>query len=213
MTRLDRRRAPLRLGAFSASVVALVGVLYLGVIGAWVALVRTPADPIGDPYLLLMEVLTILSALGLAGWVQARLLLAPPEARGFALAAFATGICASALTITVHLVQLTAVRQMWKAGVLEDYRLVWPSPLFAVEYAAWDLFVGLTMIFLGLAKGLETERRGRIPLLAGGSLCLMGLAGPLSGNMALQTLAVLGYGVLLPLAAYRSIATFRRGRG
>jgi hypothetical protein len=189
--------------------VALVGLLYLGVIGAWLALVRTPAEPIGDPHLLVMEVLTLLSALGIAGWVSAGLLLATPGQRAASLAAFAAGICASALTITVHLVQLTAVRQMWKSGVLADYRLVWPSPLFAVEYVAWDLFVGLAMVFLGLAHRAGGETRGRVLLLAGGTLCLVGLAGPLSGNMSLQNVALVGYGVLLPLAAYRSIATFR----
>jgi hypothetical protein len=190
-------------------VVAVVGVVYLGVIGSWLALVRTPDAPIGDPYLLLMEVLTILSALGLSGWVAARLLLAAPHQRLFAVSAFAAGVCASALTITVHLVQLTAVRQMWKAGVLPDYRLVWPSPLFAVEYVAWDLFTGLTMIFLGLDQRTAGETGGRLPLLVGGGLCLVGFGGPLSGNLSLQNLAVLGYGVLLPLGAYLSIAGFR----
>jgi hypothetical protein len=156
-----------------------------------------------------MEVLTVLSALGIAGWVSAQLLLATPRQRAFALAAFASGVCAAALTISVHLVQLTAVRQLWRAGTIPDYRLVWPSILFAVEYVAWDFFLGLTMVFLGLGLRAGGRTRGVSLLLSGGVLCLAGLTGPLLGAMALQNLAVLGYAVLLPLAAFRSVATFR----
>jgi hypothetical protein len=197
------------LGVVCCRAVALVGVIYLAVIGSWLAIVRTPAAPIGDPYLLAMELLTIASAVGIAGWVIAQLLLATPRQRAFALAAFATGISASVLTISVHLVQLTAVRQMWRHGSLDDYTLVWPSPLFAVEYVAWDFFVGLTMILLGLSLRTEGVTRGSLLLIAGGCLCLVGLTGLAFGAHSLQDIAVFGYGVLLPLAAYRTAATFR----
>lgn len=198
-----------RLGYLSCWTVALVGVMYLAVILGWLALVRTPTAPIGDPYLLAMEVLTIASAVGIAGWVIAQLLLATPRQRLLAVSAFATGISAAVLTISVHVVQLTAVRQMWRQGSLDEYRLVWPSPLFAVEYVAWDVFVGLTMILLGLGLGAERVARGSRLLVVGGCLCLLGLSGPVFGVMQLQNVALLGYGVLLPLAAYRVASTFR----
>ena len=48
-----------------------------------VSQVRTPAAPIGDPWLFAMEVLTIVSAFGIAGWVVASFLLATPDQRAF----------------------------------------------------------------------------------------------------------------------------------
>src|SRR5438477_8024227 len=54
------------------------------------------------------------------------------------LTALAIGNVAVGLTMGVHFVQLTAIRQLWRAGRLVDYRLVWPSALFAVEYFVWD---------------------------------------------------------------------------
>ncbi|MBN1827295.1 MAG: hypothetical protein JW958_13635 [Candidatus Eisenbacteria bacterium] len=41
----------------------------------------------------------------------------------------------------------------------------------------------------------------RRTLLIGGALCLAGGAGPISGWMLLQNVAVLGYAVALPIAA------------
>jgi len=197
-----------RLGALSCGVVAVVGLMYLAVIGAWIVMVDSPADPIGDPYLRVMEILTILSALGISGWVVAEALEATPASRRFTVAALGAGVSASVLTITVHFVQLTAIRQMWRAGAVADYRLIWPSSLFAVEYVAWDFFMGLTMILLGLARRADRSPRGGGVLLLGGCLCLLGLAGPVTGRMSLQNVAVVGYGVLLPLAAFRSVQRF-----
>ncbi len=99
--------------------------------------------------------------------------------------------------MAVHFVQLTAVRQLWRAGRFGDYRLVWPSPLFAVEYFVWDILVGLTMGLAGFAlAGGPLAVHARRALLIGGVLCLVGTAGPLSGWMLVQNVAVLGYAVV-----------------
>jgi hypothetical protein len=180
----------------------LVGILYVAVIVLWLVIVATPREPIGDPYLAVMEGLTIVSALALVGLVVALTCFAHEERRAYALTTLAFGTLAAATTIAVHFVQLTAVRQMWSAGQLPDYRLVWPSPIFAVEYFAWDILVGLTMIFAALALvGDSRGRYARQALLIGGVLCVVGVVGPISGSMILQNLAVVGYAVALPIAA------------
>lgn len=113
------------------------------------------------------------------------------------------------LTTIVHFAQLTAVRRMWQAGLVPDYRLVWPSPLFAVEYFVWDILVSITMIVAGLSL---SDRRPHAParraLLIGGSLCLTGVAGPLSGWMLLQNVSLFGYAVVLPIAGAPSGRVF-----
>jgi hypothetical protein len=199
-----------RLGITAACAVLGIGVLYVAVIGLWLAVEATPSEPIGDPYLALMEVLTIASALALLGWVVALHSYAGAGHRTWATLGLVLGGLAAGLTSTVHFVQLTAIRQLWHAGYLLDYRLVWPSVLFAAEYFAWDILVGLTMAAAGLAlSGVPPARRARRALLAGGLLCLLGAAGPISGAMALQNVAVFGYAIVLPVAAALTARLFR----
>ena len=179
-----------------------MGVAYVAVILLWLVLVRSPSEPIADPYLGAMEILTIASALAILGLVVALSVLLSVERPVHARIVLVLGSLAAVLTMTVHFVQLTAVRQLWRAGRLPDYRLVWPSQLFAVEYFVWDILVGLTMLSAGLAlSGLRTATRARWALLLGGTLCILGVAGPASGRLGLQNVAVLGYAVVLPIAA------------
>jgi hypothetical protein len=198
-----------RLGIASAVAIAGIGLLYVGVIALWLVVEATPRAPIGDPYLAVMEGLTIASALALVGFVLAVGCFARSARRLHALAALLFGGLGAGLTMTVHFVQLTAVRQLWRAGQLTDYRLVWPSMLFAVEYVAWDVLVGLTMVFAGLSlsPGVDTRSARRV-LVLGGALCLVGTGGPLSGWMLLQNLSILGYAIVLPIAGVLSARLF-----
>lgn len=199
-----------RFGIAGALTVLVIGILYIGVIASWLIVEGTPREPIGDPYLAVMEVLTLISALGLVGLVLAIAAFTDSERRVHGTAALTFGALAAGLTAAVHFVQLTAVRQMWREGLLPDYRLVWPSTIFAVEYFAWDVLVGLMMVFASRALAGEARARSSsLVLLAGGILCLAGTAGPLTGRMMLQNIAVLGYAVLLPVAAALVLRLFR----
>ena len=201
---------PRRLGIASSIGILVVGIFYLAVIALWLILEATPRDPIGDPYLAVMELLTMVSALALLGLVIAIWCFADAGRRLPALTALAIGCLAVGLTMTVHFVQLTAIRQLWRAGHLADYRLVWPSALFAVEYFAWDILVGLTLVSASFAiAGGPAPQPARRALLIGGMLCLAGVAGPLSGLMLLQNVAVLGYAVGLPIAGALTGRMFR----
>ncbi len=199
-----------RLGIASATGIIVVGILYIAVITLWLIIEATPREPIADPYLAVMEVLTMVSALALLGLVIAIWCFAEAPRRLSALTALAVGGLAAGLTMTVHFVELTAVRQLWRAGRLVDYKLVWPSLLFAVEYFAWDILVGFTMLSAGFAiAGRPAAGPARRALLFGGTLCLVGAAGPLSGRMFLQNVAVLGYAVVFPVAGALTARMFR----
>lgn len=199
-----------RLGITSGTEILVVGILYVAVITSWLIIEGTPLEPIGDPYLALMEVLTMVSALSLLGLVIAIWCFANSGRRLHALAALAVGGLAVGLTMAVHFVQLTAVRQLWRAGRLVDYRLVWPSALFAVEYFVWDILVGFTMLSVGFAipDGCATAHARRAWQI-GGVLCIVGVAGPLSGRMPLQNIAVMGYAIVLPIAGALTARLFR----
>ena len=199
-----------RLGMASSIAILIVGILYVAVITVWLIIEATPREPIGDPYLAVMEVLTLVSALSLLGLVIAIWCFADTADRPAALTALAIGTLAAGLTMAIHFVQLTAIRQLWRAGRLVDYRLVWPSPLFALEYFAWDVLVGFTLLCVSFAiAGGSSAEPARRALLIGGVLCLVGVAGPLSGRMFLQNVAVLGYAVVLPIAGALTARMFR----
>lgn len=198
------------LGMGSANAMLLIGILYLATIALWLFIEATPLEPIGDPYLALMEVLTILSALALLGFVSALGCFADQSQRVHAMLTLILGAAAAVVTTAVHFVQLTAVRQLWRAGHLSDYRLVWPSSALAVEYFAWDILVGATMLCASFAlAGGPKSAAARGTMLGGGVLCLAGLLGPISGRMLFQNIAVAGYAILLPMACALSARSFR----
>lgn len=191
-----------RLGIACALAVLVVGILYVAVIVGWLAVERTPSAPIGDPYLAMMEVLTTASGLALVGLAVALTAYTSPRRRVYSLIALAFAVLAAGTTMAVHFVQLTAVRQLWSAGLRPDYRLVWPSVLFAAEYFAWDVLVGLALVSASAALGDDPRAPlVRRVLLAGGCLCLLGVIGPVTGRMLIQNVAVLGYAGVFPVAA------------
>lgn len=199
-----------RLGTGSALALVVVGVLYVATIALWLVVEATPLEPIGDPYLAVMEVLTIVSALALVGLVVAIRRVAHRERSTLGVATLLVGIAAAVVTIAVHFVQLTAIRQLWRVGELPDYRLVWPSAILAVEYFAWDILVGATMVLISFAlAGGPWSVAARRTMLSGGVLCLAGVVGPASGQMLLQNIAVTGYAIFLPIGCALLVRVLR----
>jgi hypothetical protein len=202
-----------RLGIASALGILVVGIVYVAVIVFWVILETTPSEPIGDPYLAVMEILTMLSVLALLGLMIAISCFADAARRFHSVTAIMLGSLAAGVSIAVHFVQLTAVRQLWHAGRVADYRLVWPSVALAVEYFVWDILVGLTLLSASFAlAGAHGAGSARSALRISGALCLLGVAGPLSGRMMLQNVAVLGYAGVFPVAGALTARFFRGAR-
>ena len=109
-------------------------------------------------------------------------------------AALAFGVIFAALTAAVHFVGLTTGRQ---SG---EWSLVWPSVAYAVELLAWDVFLGLALICAAPALGPgRLANRAKWVLVLAGALCLLGTIGPLAGDMALQRVGIVGYGLVLPV--------------
>jgi hypothetical protein len=196
-----------RLGRWSALTVFLVGVAYV------VALVTGFATyglrrPIGDPLLAVMEVLTLLSALALLVMMAAVYARASRSCRTFAVVALAFMTLVVGTTGAVHVVGLTALRQLGWDG------LVWPSPAYALDVLAWDLFLGLSLLFAAPVferGGLTGRIRGG--LLLCGMLCIAGLLGPVMGDMRLQLVGVLGYAGVLPVVCLMLARLFHADGG
>jgi hypothetical protein len=195
------------LGRWSSFAVFLVGVAY------FIALLigfttRGLSAAIVDPLLAIMELLTLLVAPILLVMMAAVRRRAPEALQAVSSLAFAFMTLTTGLTSAVHFVALTATRQLGNA------LLVWPSSAYAVELLAWDGFLGLSLVFAAFTfQPGGRERHVRRGLLACGLLCLLGIVGPVVGNMRLQLVGVFAYGGLLPVVCLLLSRLFRGDAG
>lgn len=195
---------PQRVGRVSATTVGVVGVVYLAVLAVGMAKYGL-SEPIGDPILAVMEVLTLVSAPPLVLLIVAMHEVAGRERRMWGVVALCFISMFAVTTSAVHAVELTAGRQLGWQG------LVWPSTTYALELLAWDWFLGLAL--MAAAETLSpqpSDARLRRGLRLTGMLCLIGSVGPVVGNMRLQLIGVLGYGLALPVLAFALARWFRR---
>jgi hypothetical protein len=192
-----------RIGGWAAVGVSLVGVAYALALGAGFSIYGL-RKPIVDPLLAVMEALTLVSACLLLVMMAAIHARAPLERRTFGLVSLAFMTLATGATSAVHFVELTAGRQLGPGS------LVWPSRAYALELLAWDMLLGLSLVFAALTfTGEGRERRVRRGLRLCGTLCLAGVAGPVTGNMRLQFIGVFGYAVALPITCAMLARMFR----
>lgn len=192
-----------RLGSWSAFGIFLIGVAYIATLAIGFA-VYGLTKPIVDPLLAIMEVLTLLSAPLMVIMMAAVHGYAPPERKTYSLIALAFMILVAGTTSAVHFVELTALRQLGSSGI------VWPSPVYAIELLAWNLFLGLSLLFAApVFEGGGLERGVRRGLLISGALCVAGIFGPAVGNMRLQLVGVLGYAGVFPVVCFMLSKLFR----
>lgn len=193
-----------RLGVWSASALFIVGAAYAVVVSIGIHASGFSA-PIVDPVLAVMEVLTLLSAPLLVLLMTAVHRSARSADKPYAIAALAFVVVFAGLTSAVHFVGLTALRQSGSGEI------VWPSPQYAVELLAWDVFLGLSLLMAALTfRGGGLGRAIRISSVATGILCLLGTLGPATGEMRLQFIAVVGYGIGLPVTCFLLSRFFKR---
>lgn len=190
-------------GRWSSFAVFLIGVAYFVALIAGFA-TRGISAPIVDPLLAIMEVLTLVAAVLLLVMMAAIHGRAPDHRKTVSSIALAFMVLTTGLTSAVHFTELTAMRQLGSAN------LVWPSAAYAVELLAWNLFLGLSLVFASFTfEGNDRDHRVSRGLLVCGILCLAGVVGPAVGNMRLQFVGVFGYAVVLPVVCLPLSKLFR----
>ena len=182
-----------RLGMWSAIGLFMIGVFYA--ITVAIGIYESGfAKPIVDPILAIMEILTLVAAPLLVILMSTIHSTASLDLKAYSSIALAFMILVAGLTSSVHFIGLTALRQTGMEGI------VWPSILYAVELLAWDVFLGLSLLFAApVFQGKGLKRKIRITLIITGVLCIAGTLGPVTGDMRLQFISVLGYGVVMPV--------------
>lgn len=191
-----------KVGLVSSSALVIVGITYVVVVAFGIAQAGL-TEPIRDPVLAVMEAITLVAGLLIVVVLAAVYCLADNDRKPLALTALSFGVIMAALTSAVHFVALTAGRQTGLT-VLE-----WPSTLYALELLAWDVFLGLALSFAAAVfVGPGVRKVARWSLATAGALCLVGTIGPVIGDMAVQRIGILGYGVGLPVASLAVAVVF-----
>src|SRR5205823_5862769 len=142
-----------RIGMWSALSVAVIGVVYVLTGAVWLisggSRSSEPLQP-AQPFLAILELLILLLAPALVAVMTAVHAYASHDRKIYTLIALAFMIVFAVLTSGVHFIQLTVVRQMVSKDVPGFFviRLYpWPSVILALDFLAWDFFLGLALLF------------------------------------------------------------------
>jgi hypothetical protein len=199
-------RTDLRIGLWTASTVAVLGAVYV-VTGGIGVMMRPPGPELlrqVDPFLAILEVLIMLSAVAQSAMIAAVHAYAPPDKKTYSLVSLALMIGFAVLTCGVHFASLTVGRQIESQAMpllAQQFRFdTWPTVALALDLLAWDFFFGLSLLFATPVFKGDRHTRVRVGMFMSGTLCLAGTLGPLSGHMRIQFLAIAGYAFVFPVA-------------
>src|SRR4051794_22496918 len=138
-----------RLGMWSARAIAVLSIPYAITMVLGFSSMGNLRDPLPDPYLAVAEVLILVMAPFMVTLMVAVHACTPVRLRAFSFTAVGWMLIVAGVTMTVHLIELTFVRRINPAEVPGFDRLLdfeWPSLLYAADIAAWDLFLGLSLL-------------------------------------------------------------------
>jgi hypothetical protein len=203
MHHLDQTQASRQMGRAAAWALFFFGGAYAMITIAGLVSLKSPQQPIPDPFNILMEVLIVVMAPLYVAVMVAVHAYAERSVKAYSLMALALMIVCAAITTSVHFVMVTVSRQVeftsisWMPLFLS---WKWPSVIYALDILAWDWFWGLSLLFAALVfKGGRLQTAVRIAMAVSGVLSLAGLIFLPFGNMQLRMIGIFGYAVLGPV--------------
>jgi len=192
----------LRFGRIASWLVFILGIAYAITTVLGFLSLRSPLDPIGDPYFTLMELLIILLAPLMAITMVAIHFQAHPAHKSSSLAAVFLMFIMAGISTSVHFVIVTVsqpiVARVPELSYLFSFR--WPSVVYALDILAWDFFFALAMLFAAPVFNADRlEKIIRALMIVSGLLSLAGLIGVPLDNMQIRNIGIVGYGVITPV--------------
>ena len=204
MSREDFTKQHRAVGRAAAWVYITLSLVYAATTILGLLSLKSPDDPIGDPYFTIMELLIVLIAPVLVVLMVTVHAYASRERKVCGLAALTFMILLAGVTSSVHFVILT-VRSTLEATGMPGSSLFlsfqWPSVAYALDILAWDVFFALSMLF-----GACVFHQGRLEktlrnlMIASGVLSLLGLIGVPLADMTIRNIGVIGYALVAPVA-------------
>ena len=188
------------IGSISAWAVCILLLAYIVITILGFLSLKSPEEPIGDPFFTLMELLTLLIApLMLMTMVTVNAYARPNDSLLGHMALLSMALM-TAITSCVHFVVLAVGGpKLAEASQLENllFSFTWPSVVYALDILAWDWFFGLSMLFAApIFKAGRLEKALRALMITSGVLSLLGLIGVPMENMQLRNIGIVGYTVV-----------------
>ncbi len=207
-------QASRQIGRVAALALVLFGVAYVIITIAGLVSLKSPQEPIQDPFFFLMEVLIVITAPLYVIVMAAIHASAAPEMKVYSLTALACMIACATITTGIHFLILTVGRQSaftHLAWFPLFFSYQWPSVVYALDVLAWDWFYGLSMLFAApVLRGSKLELSARIAMIASGVLSIAGLIFLPLGNIQLRMIGILGYAGLSPVVFLLLASVFGR---
>jgi hypothetical protein len=192
------------LGRAASWAVFLLSVAYFVPLTLGLLSLKSPLDPIGEPYFTIMELLILLMAPCMVASLVMVHYYAPPERRAYSLTALAFMVLLAGLTSCVHFVFITVGHQIEAIGLTWVPMFIsfkWPSVVYALDILAWDIFFPLSMLFAApVFSGGKLEDAVRLLMIVSGVLSLAGLIGVPLADMNYRNIGIIGYALVAPVA-------------
>ena len=194
----------LKVGHFTCRAVFMLGLTYAVTTLLGFLSLKSPQEPIGNPYFTIMEILTILIAPLMAISMVAVHYYASPADKIYSLAALFFMFLMAGITSSVHFLILTASHQSQVDQISNFsffFSFKWFSIVYTLDILAWDWFFSLSILFASpVFKTGRMERLARTLMIISGSLSLAGLIGVLLDNMQIRNIGIIGYALIAPCA-------------
>jgi hypothetical protein len=214
--RIDYTQASRQIGRAAALALFFFGVAYVMITMVGLVSLKSPQQPIPDPFNFLMELLIVAMAPMYVAVMVAVHAYADRVTKIYSLMALALMIVCAAITSSVHFVMLTVSRQVEFTSVSWMPLFLswkWPSVIYALDILAWDWFWGLSLLFAALVfKGGRLQIAVRIAMALSGVLSLAGLLFLPFGDMQLRMIGIFGYAGLGPVVFLLVAIVFGRAR-
>lgn len=191
------------IGRVAAWAVFFFEVIYAVTTALGFLALKSPQDPIGDPFFLIMELLIVIIVPLMVVSMVAVHAYATPDAKVYSLTALIFMILLTGITSSVHFVILTIGHQI-EASRLPWIPLLlsfkWPSVAYTLDILAWDWFFALSMLFAApVFNSGKLEITVRNLMIVSGVLSLVGLIGVPLADMQVRNIGIIGYGVVAPV--------------
>lgn len=197
----------------SALTLVVLGVIYIGLI-VWGIITQDPETGfIRDHVRILMEIVTMLSAIALLLLAISIKNLPHPEHNLLTEIGVMFMLLLVTLTSIVHFVSITVSSQIVASNpsFAPLLSLEWPSLLLSIDILAWDVFFGLGFIFLGLSlKPFKALSLVSLIMILSGILSIFGLIALPLNNMNIRFIGIFGYTVLPVISSVMLLIKIRK---
>ncbi len=203
------------LGKTAAVALFCLGVIYVVTLGIGLLSLESLSEPVGDPFFSLLEILILIMAPLMVVLMVEIHAFAPQNTKRLSLVALVFMSIMACITCSVHFLILTVSRQIQSLTGLPwvplFFSFKWPSVVYALDILAWDFFFSLSVLFAApVFKGDRKKTVVRIFMIACGVLSFAGLMGPVTGNMQIRNIGIVGYAVVFPVTCLLLAGVFRR---